>query len=388
MLTSEPCQDAQLWTQEKEEFMRRKRFQKGTVGERKHGRKKVWVAQWWEDGGRRSKVLGRCSELTKTQAESAMAAILEPINEGAGHCQQPVFTFKRYVEEKYLPFGRRTWKESTRMTTEPTINMHLCSHLGDKNISDITREQLQKLLDQKSRTLSRSVVDHLRWHLSGIFKLAQGDGVVTHNPAGKLSVSDAKPTGEKRVMTPDQIRLALSVLGLRDRLIFRLAVFDGMRPGEILAVRLGKISGNSILVDQRVYKGSFDTPKGRKGKKTSRTIALAPGTVADLKLWTPNLPDQTPEALLFQSEAGTAFWRDNVWYRSLQPALGGIELGWATFQVLRRTNASLARKAKVDDKVAADQRGHGLGVSLEVYSVSDLQQKAAAVAQLESEVIR
>ena len=228
----------------------------------------------------------------------------------------------------------------------------------------------------------------MRWHLSGIFKLAQGDGVVTHNPAGKLSVSDAKPTGEKRVMTPDQIRLALSVLGLRDRLIFRLAVFDGMRPGEILAVRLGKISGNSILVDQRVYKGSFDTPKGRKGKKTSRTIALAPGTVADLKLWTPNLPDQTPEALLFQSEAGTAFWRDNVWYRSLQPALGGIELGWATFQVLRRTNASLARKAKVDDKVAADQRGHGLGVSLEVYSVSDLQQKAAAVAQLESEVIR
>ena len=252
----------------------------------------------------------------------------------------------------------------------------------------ITREQLQDLLDQKSRTLSRSVVDHLRWHLSGIFKLAQSDGVVTHNPAGKLSVSKAKAETEKRVMSPEQIRLALAVLGLRDRLIFRLAVFDGMRPGEVLAIRLGNVSGNSLLVDQRVYKGMFDTPKGRKGKKTSRIIALSGGTVADLELWRTSLPNQEPDALLFQSEAGTVLWRDNVWYRSMKPTLEVVGLGWATFQVLRRTNASLARKANVDDKVAADQRGHGLGVSLEVYAVSDLQQKLAAVAKLESEVIQ
>jgi len=72
----------------------------------------------------------------------------------------------------------------------------------------------------------------------------------------------------------------------------------------------------------------------------------------------------------------------------MKPALDAVGLGWATFQVLRRTNASLARKANVDDKGAADQRGHGLGVSLEVYAVSDLQQKLAAVAKLESEVIQ
>ena len=37
-------------------------------------------------------------------------------------------------------------------------------------------------------------------------------------------------------------------------------------------------------------------------------------------------------------------------------------------------------------KVAADQRGLGLGVSLEVYSISDPQQKIEAVKRLESEV--
>jgi hypothetical protein len=45
---------------------------------------------------------------------------------------------------------------------------------------------------------------------------------------------------------------------------------------------------------------------------------------------------------------------------------------------------------RATDKVAADQRGHGLGlgVSLEVYSISDLQQKIEAVKKIESEVIQ
>ena len=58
------------------------------------------------------------------------------------------------------------------------------------------------------------------------------------------------------------------------------------------------------------------------------------------------------------------------------------------FQVLRRTNANLSRKANVDDKVAADQRGHGLGVSLGVYAISDLDRKIEAVTKLESAVIK
>ena len=63
-----------------------------------------------------------------------------------------------------------------------------------------------------------------------------------------------------------------------------------------------------------------------------------------------------------------------------------VGLEWVTFQVLRRTNASLSRKARVDDKVSADQRGHGLGVSLGVYSISDLDQKIEAVQKLESDI--
>jgi hypothetical protein len=43
----------------------------------------------------------------------------------------------------------------------------------------------------------------------------------------------------------------------------------------------------------------------------------------------------------------------------------------------------LIHKAGVDPKVSADQRGHQIGVSLAVYTHSDLEQKRAALCQLE-----
>ena len=92
---------------------------------------------------------------------------------------------------------------------------------------------------------------------------------------------------------------------------------------------------------------------------------------------------------MFQSEnVHSPLIRDNVQRRFIQPKLANIELGWVTFQVMRRTNASLGHKRGIDPKVAADQRGHGLGVALEVYAQSDLEQKLQAVRALESEVVQ
>jgi len=70
------------------------------------------------------------------------------------------------------------------------------------------------------------------------------------------------------------------------------------------------------------------------------------------------------------------------------PKLEKVGLGWATFQMLRKTNASLSKKVGVDPKMASDQRGHGLGVSMEIYTSSDMEQKRAAVKQLEAAVLR
>lgn len=106
----------------------------------------------------------------------------------------------------------------------------------------------------------------------------------------------------------------------------------------------------------------------------------------DIAIWRMYLANRQEDSFLFPSETGTTPLRpNNFWKRQVQPRLEPLGLEWVNFQVLRRTNASLSRKARVDDvddKVAADQRGHGLGVSLGVYAASDLEEKVEAVTTL------
>ena len=367
--------------------MRRKRYQRGSLRLRKHGRQKVWVAQWCDGDVNRTKVLGPYSEITKGQAEAMLSQLLQPQNVAAGHRQTPVFTFGQFVEKTFLPVYRQKWKESTRMTSETDIMRYLIPEFGRRLLQTITREQMQAFLNDLGARFSSSIVGHLRWHLHAIFKLAMSDGAVEFNPASGLFIPACKQSPTKRVMTKEDVRLALGVLDVRGRLILRMAIFDGMRPGEIFAIQLGKIEGSSVLIDRRIYYNNIDTPKGRKGKNTSRTVALSPGTVADLLIWRSFLAERSGDALLLPSETGVTPMRpDNLWKREVRPRLEQVGLEWVNFQVLRRTNASLSRKAKVDDKVSADQRGHGLGVSLGVYAISDLDQKIEAVTRLESEV--
>ena len=83
------------------------------------------------------------------------------------------------------------------------------------------------------------------------------------------------------------------------------------------------------------------------------------------------------------TERGTFLSRDNFLRRNIQKKLENVGLGWVNFQVLRRTQASLGHKEQLDPKVAADQRGHAIGVALDTYTESDLESRLEAVTKLE-----
>jgi len=68
---------------------------------------------------------------------------------------------------------------------------------------------------------------------------------------------------------------------------------------------------------------------------------------------------------------------------SVQTKLATVGLGWVNFQVLRRTQASLGHDHGVDPKVAADQRGHTIGVAIDTYTRTDNGSRLEAVTKLE-----
>ena len=247
---------------------------------------------------------------------------------------------------------------------------------------------MQDLLEAKAMKLGSSMVGHLRWHLNGMFKLAASDGLINHNPAAELRIpKHCKPGRQVRPLTEDDVIDYLGALELQERLLARLTLIEGLRgPGENLALRWGAfVAEDIVLVRERVYQGKFDTPKSGK----TREVALSSGTIADLRAWRSIARSTAADALVFPSENPVSpLDMGNLWKRSFAPRLKKVGLDWATFQVLRSTNATLSHKYKVDAKVSADQRGHGLGVSMEVYTKSDRQQKRQAVRKIESVVIR
>ena len=104
-------------------------------------------------------------------------------------------------------------------------------------------------------------------------------------------------------------------------------------------------------------------------------------------------PDILGQAMVLDGDPYTVVGvlPDSFWFRSR-----GIEV-WAPFQWPEaswhtRGNHFLEvvgrLKPGVDPKVASDQRGHGIGVSLDVYTSSDLEQKREALKKLEAAVIQ
>jgi len=329
-------------------------------------------------------VLGRVGAMTLMDAQLALGEILRPLNEETSGVPIVPYTFSQFVKEVYLPHCSRTWKPSTAYTSEHTVKTHVVPKFGDRLLTSVTRSEMQDLVEAKAKKLAKSVVAHIRWYLNAIFKLAVSDGILTVNPAAELRIPTRCKTGRTvRSLTEEEVIQYLDALDLRERLICRLAIFEGLRPGEILALRWGAFDGQAMRIRERVYEGKLDTPKSGKARES----ALSDGSLLDLQLWRDLATSVDADSFVFPSEnPKKPVSRRNIWARRILPRLETVKMEWATFQCLRKTNATLSRKAGVDAKVSADQRGHGLGVSMDVYTISDRQQKREAVNKLESAV--
>ena len=316
-----------------------------------------------------------------------LADILQPINESVGIKESPFVnhTFGQFVERVYIPVYKGKWKLSTAMTELDRLNHHLVGSLGEQGITAITREELQKLLDKKARSLSDSVVTHLRFRLRSIFDLALSEGAVDRNPATTLyTPKHCKPARSKKVLTPEDLAAMSGVLDFRERIIVRLATFEGMRPGEILGLQRGDLglSEEGLWVRRRVYKGDVDSPKS---DRSTRQVALSAGTIELLREWLDCMIRTDDAAWVFSTEnSKRPLTRDFVWTKKMLPFLKPVGLDWATFQVMRRTHASRSKEAGVDAHTRSAQMGNTVDVNENEYAVSDFKTRREAVRKLEA----
>jgi integrase len=342
---------------------------------------RVWLGMWREGERHRTKTLGQKSEMTKAAARAELDRILEPIN-AKEEAHSANTKFGVFLRDVFYPFCRRKWKRSTRMTSEQRINQHIVPELEGLELRSIDRVGLQELLDRKAAAgVSFGVVNHLRFDLRQIFKVAVADGFIGRNPAQLLFTPQSAQRGIRRMADLEQIARALAVMNLRERLILKLAGIAGMRPGEIFALKWATLEPPYADVRQRVYHGVIDSPKS---PKSMRRAALSDSVVADIALWRAMCPT-APDGWVFPSETiKTPLRPGNCRRRHIGPKLRAVGLEWINFQVLRRSCSSLMNDEGIDPKVISDQLGHTLDVGLNVYTYVGFERKLEAVNKLDS----
>jgi integrase len=339
-----------------------------------------WIGFWRVNGIRISRVLGFVKDMTKSKAREEVARIVA--EENAKHEAIRVWHFGEFVEQVVFPYYSRKWKASTRGTTMNRISIHLVAALRDRELSGFTRDGLQDLLDVKAQKekLSFSTVDHLRWDIKQIFDMAVADGHIARNPALLLFTPKDAAMAKKEVMSIAEVQTCFRVLAQRERLIAKLAILAGMRPGEIFALTWGEMTSTYANIRQRVYRGIIDSPKT---DQSVRKAALSEGLLTEIEDWRKLAVSTADSAWVFPSERMTPLAKENVWRRHIGPKLEKAGLAWINFQVMRRTHASLMNALGVEGKLVADQLGHSLDVNQNVYTQSAVSKRQVAVNQLE-----
>jgi integrase len=79
----------------------------------------------------------------------------------------------------------------------------------------------------------------------------------------------------------------------------------------------------------------------------------------------------------------TPLAKENVWRRSIGPALEKAGLDRVNFQVMRRTSATLMNALGGNGKLVADQLGHSLDTSQNVYVQSPINVRTPILNELE-----
>jgi len=360
----------------------RRRHQKGSLQKRKRAAGWAWIGMGRDAHGRRlSRNLGKYPVVSKAEAQARLEREMAEVNKGAE--LSPETTFGDFVRNVHLPFCRRKWKASTASTSVQRIKFHLVTEFEHRTPEDEARSVAGFSRPEGQIGLSFSVVDHLRWDLRAICELAIEEGLIDRNPAKSLYTPNTVAQASKRVMTEEEVMKCLMVLDLRERLIARLAILTGMRPGEIFGLRWEHVNGDSAEIVQRVYKGKIDSPKTRR---SVRTAAFTPKVIAEIEAWRQESVDALNGWVFPSERLTTPVSKDNCWRRHFEPRLRAVGLEWVNFQVMRRTHSSLSRRLGVDPKTVADQLGHGIGVNLDVYTLSGLEVQRRAVTQLEEQI--
>jgi integrase len=207
--------------------------------------------------------------------------------------------------------------------------------------------------------------------MQAMFTLAVEWGEADENPVRLVR----KPRQGRRravLITPPAVaeRLRCHFLARDDLLsatILAVLAYAGLRPGEVLALEVGHVRDNTLLIEQSVAGGQL---KVQKTGRAYRTVDLLDALRDDLEAWIAARRLTAPRARLFGDRN---WWTTEMWNnwrnRRFYPALAALAVDRTVPYGLRHSFASLLiRDGRYTIVEIAEQLGHAPTETLKTYA--------------------
>ena len=253
-------------------------------------------------------------------------------------------TFGWFVRNRFFPLKEANWKPETAKVKRLIIQKDLVETFDGIPLENFDRFALQLHLNQLAKTRSKDRVLQIKSYVRDIFAEAVEQDFLTKDPARKVTVPSQLRDTDRTTLTWEQLRDALLHLALRDRVLLELDMTNALRPSELFALRWKcfNYAESKMQVFETAYNGAI-RPWGKTRKSLGR-VHLPKELAEDLWLWKQECPDSSPDAFIFPDAKGGFMDTGNYRKRVLHKLARDLGLPKLTFQVIRRTIATLAQK--------------------------------------------
>lgn len=331
-----------------------------------------------EDNGKR-KTIKKQGFKTKREARDAEAEARDTWNKG-NYIDPSKTLYTDYVVN-WLE-NKQDISNKTRYVNEGHIKNHIIPELGHlplQKINVIHIENFIKSLQSEEKNLAAGTIKKIFNLVQTSFNAAEKKELLSKNPFNLLDKSSKPKAGKPKVdyWTKEEAKQFLDSFEHRNKIIFILAIYTGMRQGEILGLRWRDIDfENGQLRIRQILDGL--TGKIQERVKTDagyRSVTMSNHVMSELK--------KHRAAMVQEKLAAEEYFDQNLvicqpngkpvgitnfhkfWVRKLDQT--GVRR--IRFHDLRHTCASLLFSAGVHPKVVQELLGHkSIKVTLDTYS--------------------
>jgi integrase len=252
------------------------------------------------------------------------------------------------------------------------IRVHLIPYFQSTPLERITSYDIDQLYAQKlHQGLANASVKRIHNLLSKALQKAVKWGLLKNNPA-----KDASPPSihkkRKQIWTVEEAKAFLEVCEQENELVpFLLAIFTGMRRGEILALKWKNVDliKGVIHVEESLTRTKENGLLAKEVKTShSECDVYLSASVRDTLVKYRQQQGTNHHGLVIPSKKGTYLEPRNL-LRKFQALTKKANVPKIPFHNLRHTHATILMRMGENPKVVSERLGHSrVGITLDIYS--------------------